>query len=101
MPTNYMRMNEKDAERLGIADGETVRLVTDTTTVLIDAKVTDDIYPGNLSIPHGFGLIHTNKETGELEQIGVNANELISADRREPMTGNPIHKYNPCRIEKQ
>jgi len=101
MPTNYVRMNEKDAERLGIADGDTVRLVTDTSTVLIDAKVTDDIYPGNLSIPHGFGLIHTNKETGELEQIGVNANELISADRREPMTGNPIHKYNPCRIEKQ
>ncbi len=100
MPTNYVRMNEKDAARLGIADGETVTLVTETTTVSIHAKVTDDIYPGNLSIPHGFGLLHTNKETGELEQIGVNANELISADRREPMTGNPIHKYIPCRVEK-
>ena len=75
--------------------------MTDTTAVLIDAKVTDDIYPGSVSIPHGFGLVHTNKETGELEQIGVNANELISADRREPMTGTPIHKYNPCRIEKR
>jgi len=74
--------------------------VTETATVSIAAKVTDDIYPGNLSIPHGFGLVHTNKETGELEQIGVNVNELISADRREPMTGNPIHKYIPCRIEK-
>jgi hypothetical protein len=31
----------------------------------------------------------------------VNANELISADRREPMTGNPMHKHNPGRIEKQ
>jgi anaerobic selenocysteine-containing dehydrogenase len=101
MPTSYLRMNEKDAERLEIADGETVRLVTETTAVSIDAMVTDDIYPGSVSTPHGFGLIHTNKETGELEQIGVNANELISADRREPMTGNPIHKYNPCRIEKQ
>jgi len=39
-------------------------------------------------------------QTGELEQIGVNVNELISADRREPITGNPIHKYIPCRIEK-
>ena len=87
-------MNQQDAERLGIANDETVRLVTDTTTVLIDAKVTDDIYPGSISIPHGFGLIHTSKVTGEVEQIGVNANELISADRREPMTGNPIHKYN-------
>ena len=100
MPTNYVRMNEKDAERMEIADGETVTLVTETSTVSIAAKVTDDIYPGNLSIPHGFGLVHTNKETGELEQIGANVNELISADRREPMTGTPIHKYIPCRIEK-
>ena len=89
-----------EGKRSVFADGETVRLMTDTTTVLIDARVTDDIYPGNVSIPHGFGQIHTNKETGALEQIGVNANELISADRREPMTGNPIHKYNPCRIGK-
>jgi anaerobic selenocysteine-containing dehydrogenase len=101
MPTNYVRMSGKDAERLGITDGETVTLVTDTSTVSIAAKVTDDIYPGNLSIPHGFGLLHTNKETGKLEQIGVNVNELISADRREPMTGNPIHKYIPCRLEKR
>lgn len=101
MPTNYARMNRKDAERLGIEDGETVTLVTETSTVSIDARVTDDIYPGNLSIPHGFGLLHTNKETGELEQIGVNVNELISAGRREPMTGNPIHKYIPCRVEKR
>jgi len=36
-----------------------------------------------------------------LAQYGVNANELISVDRREPMTGNPMHKYNPGRIEKQ
>jgi anaerobic selenocysteine-containing dehydrogenase len=99
MPTNYVRMNVKDAERLGISDGETVTLVTETTTVSIAAKVTDDIYPGSLSIPHGFGLLHTDKETGRLEQIGANVNELISADRREPMTGNPIHKYIPCRVE--
>jgi hypothetical protein len=47
------------------------------------------------------GTLDEATMTGELEQIGVNANELISADRREPMTGNPMHKYNPGRIEKQ
>ena len=101
MPENYVRMSEKDAKRLGIADGETVRLVTETSAVSIPARVTDDIYPGNLSIPHGFGLLHTNKETGELEQIGVNVNELISAAHREPMTGIPLHRHIPCRIEKR
>ena len=101
MPTNYLRMNKKDAEGLGVSDGETVRLITQRSEVSIPVKVTDDIYPGNLSIPHGFGLLYTNKETGELEQIGVNVNELIAAEHREPLSGIPYQKYIPCRVEKQ
>ena len=100
LPTNYIRMSMQDAERLEISDGETVKVVTDTSTVSIPVKVADDIYPGNLSIPHGFGLHQPNKETGEPEQIGVNVNEMISADHREPITGTPYQKYIRCRIEK-
>ncbi len=101
LPTNYLRMNRKDAEGLGVSDGETVRLVTQRSEVSIPVKVTDDIYPGNLSIPHGFGLLYTNRETGELEQIGVNVNELIASEHREPFTGIPYQKHIPCRVEKQ
>jgi anaerobic selenocysteine-containing dehydrogenase len=100
LPTNYVRMSTQDAECLQVSDGETVKVVTDRSTVSIPAKVSDDIYPGNLSIPHGFGMLHTNEETGELEQIGVNVNELIAAEHREPFTGIPLHKHIRCRIEK-
>ena len=100
LPTNYLRMSKQDAERLEISDGETVKVLTDTSTVSIPVKVTDDIYPGNLSIPHSFGMLHTNKETGELQQVGVNVNELISAGHREPVTGTPYQKYIRCRIQK-
>jgi anaerobic selenocysteine-containing dehydrogenase len=99
LPTNYLRMNAEDAERLQVSDGETVKVVTDTSSVSIPVKV-GDIYPGNLSIPHGFGMLHTNEETGKLEQIGVNVNELIAAEHREPFSGTPLHKYIRCRIEK-
>ena len=100
LPTNYVRMSTQDAECLQVSDGETVKVVTDTSTVSIPAKVSDDIYPGNLSIPHGFGMLHTNEETGKLEQIGVNVNELIAAEHREPFTGIPLHKHIRCRVEK-
>jgi anaerobic selenocysteine-containing dehydrogenase len=100
LPTNYVRMNTQDAERLQVSDGETVKVVTDTSTVSIPAKVSGDIYPGNVSIPHGFGMLHTNEETGSLRQIGVNVNELIAAEHREPFTGIPLHKHIRCRIEK-
>ena len=99
LPTNYVRMCAQDAEALQVSDGETVRVVTDTSTVSIPVKV-GDIYPGNLAIPHGFGMLHTNEETGKLEQIGVNVNELIAAEHREPFTGVPLHKHIRCRIEK-
>ena len=100
LPTNYVRMSRQDAERLEISDGETVKVVTSTSTVSIPVMVADNIYPGNLSIPHGFGLTRTNKETGEREQIGINVNELISADHREPISGTPYQKYIRCRIQK-
>jgi anaerobic selenocysteine-containing dehydrogenase len=100
LPTNYVRINTQDAERLQVSDGETVRVVTDTSAVSLPAKVSDDIYPGNLSIPHGFGMLHTNEETGKLEQIGVNVNELISADHRDAFTGVPLHKHIRCKVEK-
>jgi len=99
LPTNYLRMSKQDAERLEVSNGEIVKVVTDTSTVSIPVKVTDDIYPGSLSIPHGFGMLHTNKETGRLEQIGVNVNELIAAEHREPFTGIPLQKHIRCRIE--
>ena len=101
LPTNYLRMSKQDAERLEVSDGEVVKVVTDTSAAAIPAKVTDDIYPGNLSIPHGFGMLHTNEETGTLGQIGVNVNELIAAEHREPFTGIPLQKHIRCRIEKQ
>ncbi|RJP18709.1 MAG: hypothetical protein C4520_14030 [Candidatus Abyssobacteria bacterium SURF_5] len=100
LPSNYLRMSSEDAGRLKISDGETVKVVTDTSQVSIPVLVSDDIFPGNLSIPHGFGMLQKNKQTGKLEQAGVNVNELISAAHREPLTGTPLHKYIRCRIEK-
>lgn len=100
LPTNYVRINTQDADRLHVSDGETVKVVTERSTVSIPAKVSDDIYPGNVSIPHGFGMLHTNEETGSLKQIGVNVNELIAAEHREPFTGIPLQKHIRCRIEK-
>ncbi len=64
------------------------------------AMLTDDIYPGNLSMPHGYGLLARDPETGKLEPVGVNVQELIRASHREPMSGIPYHKAIPARVEK-
>jgi anaerobic selenocysteine-containing dehydrogenase len=97
---SYLRMHQEVAEKLGVGDGETVRLITEHAQVLVAARVTDDIYPGNLSMPHGYGLLWENEVTGELEPQGVNVQELVSAKHRDPLSGIPYHKYIPARVER-
>lgn len=95
-----LRMHRVVAEEIGVADGEVVRLQTKFGEALVPAYVTEDIYPGNLSLPHGYGMLWENEATGALEEVGVNVQTLISAGHREPISGVPYHKYIPCRLEK-
>lgn len=97
---SYLRMHESIARELGIADGDKVRLITEHAQVVVPAMVTNDIYPGNVSMPHGYGLLWENEETGKLKPVGINVQELVSAAHRDPLTGIPYHKYIPARVER-
>ena len=48
-----MRIHPDDAARLGIGDGDVVRLHNDRGACLAAARVTDDIRPGVLQLPTG------------------------------------------------
>ncbi|MBI4514701.1 MAG: molybdopterin-dependent oxidoreductase [Deltaproteobacteria bacterium] len=97
---SYLRMHQSLAAELGVANGEPVRLVTEYAEALVPALVTDDIYPGNLSMPHGYGLLWENEKTGRLEPVGTNPQKLVSAQHRDSLTGIPLHKYIPATVKK-
>ncbi|MFI5398223.1 MAG: molybdopterin-dependent oxidoreductase [Candidatus Binatia bacterium] len=97
---SYLRMHQSLAAELGVANGETVHLMTEHGEALVPALVTDDIYPGNLSMPHGYGLLWENDKTGRLEPVGTNVQELMSAQHRDSLTGIPLHKYIPAKVKK-
>lgn len=97
---SYLRIHQSLAAELGVADGEKVHLTTEYGQALVAALVTDDIYPGNLSMPHGYGLLWEDEKTGRAEPVGVNVQELIGAKHRDALTGIPFQKFIPAKVTK-
>lgn len=55
MPENTLWINTQEAEKLGIADGEVVKVSQNGYSELIKANVTDMIHPEAVFVCHGFG----------------------------------------------
>ena len=89
-----------DAEALGIAAGDRVRLTTRRGSVELPAAVDKRLQPGHVWVPNGFGTRYPKGGSGELETAGINLNFLSASEDRDPFTGCPHHKYTLCRIER-
>lgn len=74
-----MMMHPDDARARDIQDGQTVVVSTDLGSLEIASEVTDDMMPGVISIPHGWGhgQAQTRMDVAE-KYAGVNVNALIS-----------------------
>lgn len=93
-----LRMNPTDATRLGVADGDRVRLTTKRASVDVTIAVSGMMQPGHVSLPNGLGLDHTSSG-GDRIQTGVAPNELTASEDRDWLAGTPWHKHVPARIE--
>jgi anaerobic selenocysteine-containing dehydrogenase len=98
-PHCELHLAPADAERLGIAAGDAVRLVTRRGSVELPAAVDKNCLDGHVWVPNGFGMQHL-APSGELTTDGVNLNELIDAADRDPISGCPHTKVTPCRVER-
>ncbi|MFC1916890.1 molybdopterin dinucleotide binding domain-containing protein, partial [Chloroflexota bacterium] len=88
-----LAMNPADAEKLGFADRQMVKIITDAGEETIEVEVTKDTRQGQVIIPHGFGLIHDGVK------YGANINRLTKNTHRDRIAGTPLHRYVPCRVE--
>jgi len=86
-------MNPADVERLGLADGQRVRVSTEAGCGVIEVEATESVRTGMVLIPHGFGLNYMGTESG------LNVNRLTKNTHRDRLAGTPLHRYVPCRVE--
>ncbi|MEM6926963.1 MAG: molybdopterin dinucleotide binding domain-containing protein, partial [Myxococcota bacterium] len=90
-PDGALRMNPGDAERLGVDDGDRVRVVTNRGEVEATVERFDGMQRGVVSLPHGYGMAHPG-EDGERVQHGPWINRLTDASHCDPHTKTPLHK---------
>lgn len=85
-------VNPADAQKLGFADGQAVRVTTQAGSETGELEISEQIRPGTVIIPHGFGLDYN----GQVH--GLNVNRLTKNTNRD-LVGTPIHRFIPCRLD--
>lgn len=86
-------VHPKEAEKLGLKDGESARVTTEAGTAVGELEVSEQVREGMVLIPHGFGLIYDGVK------YGINVNDLTKNTNRDPI-GTPLHRFVPCRLER-
>ena len=94
-------VSPKDAERLGLADGKRARVRSRVGEVTARVAVSDEMMPGVVSLPHGFG--HTDPEVAlgvatEL-QPGANSNQLCDEIALDTPSGTSVANGIPVQVE--
>jgi anaerobic selenocysteine-containing dehydrogenase len=89
-----------DAVQFEIANGQRIRLVSRVGTIEAIAEVSDEIMPGVVSLPHGWG--HTREDTQiqtAQRHPGVSINDVCDELAIDAVSGNAAFSGTPVRIE--
>jgi len=93
-------LNPDDAARLGVCDGQSVRVTSRVGTVNATARLSDEVMPGVVSLPHGYGhaaAVETMRISGAL--AGPNINLLTDEAFLDPVSGTAALNGVPVTIQ--
>lgn len=87
--TNHLYVHPEDAARIGVEEGALVDVSTDVATVRLPVKFLDELMPGTVALPHGWGHQHARGLSVASKTRGVNVNLLAAdgPDRIERLSG--------------
>ncbi|WP_027874673.1 molybdopterin oxidoreductase family protein [Spongiibacter marinus] len=89
-----------DARRLNIADHDTVRVSSRVGSVELPASVSDEVMPGVVSIPHGWGHHRSGTAWRRAEaNAGVSVNDLTDEQFIDTLSGNAALNGVPVNVE--
>jgi anaerobic selenocysteine-containing dehydrogenase len=91
----------EDAGRLGIGDGRPARVRSRVGEVVVEAAVSDEMRPGVVSLPHGFGhgAPGTRLAVASRRQPGANSNQLADELALDALSGTSVLSGIPVEVE--
>ncbi|MDR5900026.1 molybdopterin-dependent oxidoreductase [Halomonas vilamensis] len=117
-PYNPVKMHRQDAERFGIAHGDTIRIESPGGSVIGLALVSESVMPGSLGIEHGYG----HRDLGATPHVidgesqpdmpwmraGININDLgfkdptrnVDGTWLEPISGASVRQGLPIKVSR-
>lgn len=95
-------VNPQDATRIGLVDGGRARVAGRVGEQEVEVSVSDEIMPGVVSLPHGFGHRHgDSRQTVAMTEIpGVSANDLVDDNVLDLPSGTSVVNGVPVRVER-
>ena len=84
-------VHPSDATRLGLQDGGQALLKNGARTVQAQVHISEEMMPGVVSLPHGWGHDLPGARLGlAAERPGANLNALLDDQLRDPVSGNAV-----------
>lgn len=95
---HHLLVNPADLEARGLVSGDLVTVTSRVGEVQVEALATDDMMPGVVSLPHGYGHQRDGVRMGRATQVaGVSINDLTDAERLD-VSGNAAFSGLPVTL---
>jgi anaerobic selenocysteine-containing dehydrogenase len=95
-----LMIHPADASARGLRNGQRARVASRVGEIEVPVEVTEQIMPGVVSIPHGWGHGRPGTRLGIANRhCGVSINDLTEDSRVDPLSGNAAFSGVPVEVE--
>ena len=86
---HQLLMHQEDLQERGISDGKSVRVRSESGEILVEVKASDELMPGVVCLPHGFGHQRDGLRMSQAEKVlGESYNDLTGVGLLDGPSGN-------------
>jgi len=95
-------MHPEDATRRNIKPGDMIEVQSKVGSIILPSELTEDIMPGIISIPHGWGHDRPGVQLKTAREFaGVSVNDITDNRVTEELTGSSVFFGVPVRVGKR